>query len=606
MSIQRHTITSEKKRQSFLYAWSMTAFLRSVIRYGCLTLCILLITTSGFCIEFAPLNPEFISYSDNIISGSERAQLKKYGHPLGHIPSPVDLSHIARLDRYFDQTVQYPAKYDLRTTGKLPPIRDQGNCWACWAYATYSSLESYLMPSENFDFSEQDLIEEHGFDFKACDGGNSMLSVAYLSRYSGPIKEANPLTSQVQKHVQQVEYIPRTKYTFNEIKQAVITFGAVYTSIGWYDSAYKSLNSSYYYNGSEKNNHDVAIVGWDDTYSKYNFVTQPPSDGAFIIRNSWGADWGDGGYFYLSYYDTYAGNNCWAFNNAESPTNLSTIYQYDTLGWVRSLGSDPSSSTGWGANIFTAVSSEPLKAVSFYAVSSNTTYVIDIYSNVTPGMPVSGTLAVTQSGELSNAGYVTIPLNKPISLTTGMLFSVVVKFVTPEYYYPVPIETPIANYSSKVTYNPGESFFSVNGQSWTEISSSTLMSNVCIKAFAGQVDSCTPVIKANGQDGQITVTSETPVSITVSLAPGNNNAVLADWWLVFYSPAGWYSLNSNGWTSGIYSLAKYPLFVLSPVQIMYGNLSVGDYVFCFAVDTSPNDTLDFPLFYDCVQVNSVD
>ena len=72
--------------------------------------------------------------------------------------------------------------------------------------------------------------------------------------------------------------------------------------------------------------------------------------------------------------------------------------------------------------------------------SSNMTYEIDIYSNVTAGMPTSGTLVVTQSGTLSNVGYVTIPLNQPVPLTTGTLFSVVVKFVTPGYNYPVPVE----------------------------------------------------------------------------------------------------------------------------------------------------------------------
>ena len=382
-----------------------------------------------------------------------------------------------------------------------------------------------------------------------------------------------------------------------------MTTGAVDTEMGWYDSSYKSSNNSYYFNGSGKINHDVVIVGWDDTYSKSNFITTPPNDGAFIIRNSFGVDWGDGGYFYMSYYDTYAGNNCWAFDNAESPNNFSTIYQYDPLGWVSSMGSTPSSSTGWGANIFTATSSEPLKAVSFYAVSSNLTYEIDIYSNVTVNMPTSGTLAVSQSGTLLNVGYVTIPLNKTVSLTTGMLFSVVVKFVTPGYNYPVPVEKPQANYSSKATYSPGESFFSAMEQSWNEISNSTQKSNVCIKAFAGQPDNCTPYIKANKQDGPITVSSNNPVSITASLAPGNENGKNADWWIAASTPWGIYSLTSSGWSSGINMLFQYPLLSVSPVEILNGTLPAGDYAFYFGVDMSPNAVLDSPLYFDFVQVH---
>ncbi len=52
-------------------------------------------------------------------------------------------------------------------------------------------------------------------------------------------------------------------------------------------------------------NHIVTVVGWDDTYSKDNFlpVSNVTSDGAWIIKNSWGRRKGDGGYYYLSYQD---------------------------------------------------------------------------------------------------------------------------------------------------------------------------------------------------------------------------------------------------------------------------------------------------------------
>jgi hypothetical protein len=113
----------------------------------------------------------------------------------------------------------------------------------------------------------------------------------------------------------------------------------------------------------------------------------------------------------------------------------------------------------------------------------------------------------------------------------------------------------------------------------------------------------TPGIKANGQDGQITVSSGTPVFISISLAPGNQNGQLADWWLAFSTPWGWYSLDSNGWTPGINLLAQYPLFSFSPVNIFNSVLPFGVYAFYFGVDMSPNGILDSPLYYDFVQVH---
>jgi len=115
----------------------------------------------------------------------------------------------------------------------------------------------------------------------------------------------------------------------------------------------------------------------------------------------------------------------------------------------------------------------------------------------------------------------------------------------------------------------------------------------------------TPDIKANGRDGQITVSFGTPVSITASLAPGNGNGKLADWWLAFSSPAGWYSLNSYGWTSGINLLTQYPLFSISPVEIYSSTLPVGDYAFYFLVDMSTNGIVDSPFYYDIVQLHVV-
>jgi hypothetical protein len=333
------------------------------------------------------------------------------------------------------------------------------------------------------------------------------MSTAYLARWSGPVKESDVpykyATYAPQKHVQKVVYVPRTPYTFAEIKQAILDHGAIDTSIYMVDGYYNTSTYAYYYNGKADPNHDVTIVGWDDSYNKANFSTKPAGDGAFIIRNSWGSSFGDGGYFYLSYYDTYAGYNCWAFHNAESTDNYLEKYEYDPLGWVGDYGYK--THTAWGANIFQAASSNSLKAVAFYATDTNLQYEIRVYTGVAAGNPISGALALSQTGTLSQMGYHTVQLNQAVALTAGQLFSVAVSFTTPNNLYPIPAEMPMEGYSSKAVAHAGESFVSSNGVNWTDVSATKSQINVCIKAFTGKAeeDCITKWVQNNPATGAI-------------------------------------------------------------------------------------------------------
>ena len=115
----------------------------------------------------------------------------------------------------------------------------------------------------------------------------------------------------------------------------------------------------------------------------------------------------------------------------------------------------------------------------------------------------------------------------------------------------------------------------------------------------------TPGIKANRQDGELWVEAGTPVSISVNLAPGDLTGKLADWWIVVSIPSGIYSLTSSGWSPGINMLFQYQLVAFTPIEILNAVLPEGEYVFYFGVDTSPNSSLDLPLYFDSVNVKVV-
>lgn len=470
------------------------------------------LTNSSSTIAAAPLNPAFITYiNSKPVTSQVRGE-----YATGALPTPFDFNHLSSSVR---PAVSLPVAYDLRALNKVTPVKDQGGAGTCWAHATYGSLESYLlMHGQQWSFSENHLknvlssASPQGFDRGPQDGGQILESTAYLARWSGPVKTSDDpyidtsfftsaeLGMPIQQHVQNVYYLPTRKSPTDndQIKSAIQTYGCVYTTYN-HDFAsqyYNGATHSYYKNVATTINHAVTIVGWDDNYNKQNFTIVPPGNGAFIVKNSWGTNWGENGYFYVSYYDASFGYESNAVVTSENTNNYKNIYQYDPLGWVRSRGYN--NSTCWGANVFTAISNGPLGAVSFYTTDSNCKY------NLYIGSSNLASRTLVQSGTIPLAGYHTISLNSPVSLTTGQKFSVIVELTNPSYYYPMATEEPITSYSSKATANAGESFLSSDGNTWSDMITLNPNTNLCIKAFTGS-----PVSSNNDNLLALTISSGT-------------------------------------------------------------------------------------------------
>jgi C1A family cysteine protease len=447
----------------------------------------------------SPINPEFQKYI------SERALFKTLavtvdGHGLGEIPAPTEISPVRPIPPKSLEGA-LPSYYDLRSLSKLTPIKDQGNCGSCWSFATMGSLESYLMPAEFADYSEQHLIDTAGFYNGPCDGGNVNMSSAYLTRWGGPIFETDDpyiyaaaefAELKAKKHVQNVIFLPpRVSSLDNDYHKTVVaTFGAIFVSMNWVDSEWNDTYDSFYNNGitSPPGPHAVCIVGWDDNFPASQFNVTAPGNGAFIVRNSWGPSWGDSGYFYVSYYDTEFARRSYSGSFlAESANNYSGVFQYDPLGWVAQIGYGSPYESAWGANIFTAPVKSTISAVGFQVVSSNCSYEIYVYTGVAAGKPRSGSLKASTAGSETLPGFYTIPLPNTVSVAAAQKFSVVVKFTTPGYYFPVAVECKLSGYSEGATSAKGQSFVNYSGSigtAWPDISADTTYKYNCrIKAY---------------------------------------------------------------------------------------------------------------------------
>jgi C1A family cysteine protease len=442
--------------------------------------------------RLAPFSPGFLKYIDarkSMPPDVIRPEVEN-GYPLGGVPSPVDLSHIqGALDESVN--IQYPARYDLRQLGRVTNMKDQDGYPTCWIFAAFTSLESCLLP-EMVDFSEWHMAISHGFDYSIEDAGNSYMTTAYLVRWSGPTDEREvpygsiwiPAPSYpLSKHVQQVIFLPEREGALdnNTIKYFVMNYGPVDFAYFWEFGSFNDATDAIYTPSNGGQNHRLAIVGWDDNFPASRFFFTPPGNGAFIARNSWGTGWGELGYCYISYFDE-SFQQFMCFNNAEAPTNYGTVYQYDPLGHTQTWGAMES----WGANVFKAENTSPLLAVGFYAADAGVQYEVYVYTRVDAlaGNPTTGNLAAFKTGGFTYAGYYTVKLDTPVPLERNETFSVVVKFSNSKYPFSVPIENPIPRHSSRATAKPGESYVSLDGNLWKDLTAEVPNANACIKAYA--------------------------------------------------------------------------------------------------------------------------
>lgn len=489
--------------------------------------------------QMRPLNPQFVKWQEEqrrqpaMGSGSpeihKRTVVTKDGQEMVVLtdalePTPIDFGYLNTLNDMDDMAVsgKLDSKYDPRDTTSLTPVRDQDpqdtGLGTCWAQASVGSMETWL--AENGyalqQFSAKNMANLIGFDDtskgpRGWFGGNYKKAAAYLLRWNGPVSESDdPYTDKngVVKydfdspslepvwHVQQIRIVPARQGPLDneKLKRAILEFGGLYATICLYSPYYKNTHdlipywnsNGAYYCPEKGSGHAVTLIGWDDNYSKDNFNVncRPEGNGAFIVKDSYGTDTPrDGGYMYVSYYDTtFAYRESCAFPLLEQTDNYGKIYQYDTLGWIESYVKAQSI---WAANIFTATEDGAIDAVGFYAVEPDENYTIAVYSGCSESNPTSGTKCSEQTGRTdSYAGYYTYKLTENVPIKKGQRFSVVMK-LSARGMYPLPVEYALDGYSSKASASAGQSFVRVDENSeWLDITKCIhATANFCCKAY---------------------------------------------------------------------------------------------------------------------------
>jgi len=225
---------------------------------------------------------------------------------LGFIPASKE-----GLPVFESDGVAAPDSYDWTTKkGYVSPVQDQGSCGSCWAFATTAGLETARVIAGNtlIKLSEQNLVDCDSSN-SGCNGGNLSLAERYLKK-TGIVTEANyPYAGVDQTCKVQSSW---TKYNAtgsgiisgeNQIADALVKHGILPVAI--------NANPVQFYNGGILDpsvcspsgiNHAVVVVGYG---------TEGGVD-YWKIRNSWGASWGENGYFRM----TRGKNTCGIGNDA--------------------------------------------------------------------------------------------------------------------------------------------------------------------------------------------------------------------------------------------------------------------------------------------------
>lgn len=462
------------------------------------------------------------------------------------------------------------SRYSLKET--IPTnlaIRNQQQTNSCWAFAALSSLETNLAlsnyrnginTSKVYDFSERHMEyattktfadntnNPIGYNRAVGSGGSWWTAEPYFINGTGAIPEnemqfennenliniSEIQNKTVSSQVYDIIYFENYKYAdgekkaeiMNQIKQHIKNYGSVFANIHGDTSGIlgascynNNTGALYCYNStSHKANHAVSIIGWDDNYSVDNFAegnnSKPTSNGAWIIRNSWGKrqetnllelkqkiyntypnecnsrGWteaslipneyieecgytiegdvayvliGDNGLMYVSYEDDNISDSLYGIIKASDSVDYDNIYQYDE--YYPASGLRCKTSEIMFGNIFDKGSStEYLTQVSIHAAEK---YTCRVYVNPTGSSFAKEDMQLVSlkagESETIEAGYHTLEFSKPIALT-GNKFAVVIEVTSSDDSTEIYLESKIKNNDvfDVVTVESGKCFLATS------------------------------------------------------------------------------------------------------------------------------------------------
>ena len=391
----------------------------------------------------------------------------------------------------------FEAKYDLREKGLVTGVKDQDAHNFCWAFASLASMESNLLKKKvikqtsalseahlaffHFNGSNRYSVSRYaGTDsFKDTNDefSNYLASGATLARGYGAVNDSlipyseianksgfskafrkkydNDKTRTARKYMMEDMSIIETAQTtkkldikgMNNVKALIKKNGGIasvvyspspYMEPEKYKAAYGDVameEITNFYSTTKQYDHGVTVVGWDDNYPKdsFNSSTKPAGDGAWLIKNSYGTDFGkEKGYFWASYYNPSISLFA-SFTGAKKDKRQT--YQYDGVGFGDDMSSAPKTKKRKsvpGANVFKARKDILLDQAVVSTPVADSVVNVKIFAYRNGKAPSKGTrlynktFTVKNAPLLKQAGSHTLKLGRNVGIPKGMYFATTV------------------------------------------------------------------------------------------------------------------------------------------------------------------------------------
>ena len=290
--------------------------------------------------------------------------------------------------------------------------------------------------------------------------------------------------------------------TVDVLKNYIQNYGPIFTTM--YSSfaafhAYNGTSTLYYVPGQFENpDHAVLIVGWDDslTYSKGNGQT---GSGAWIVKNSWGTYWGNNGYFTIAYGSAHIGEYASFAQSWQNYDPFGKLYYYDEAGWNQSYGYPDwlTPRIAWGLAHFTFLEDRTATSVEFWMTDAGSV-TISLYANFTNGN-LSNLLA-QKTASFNEAGYHSVKLDSPITLSKNNEVYVAVKFTNNSFFYPLAVDT-------LGSHQGNQSYMSYSGENGTWEDFGALIGDVTIRLrTTTPLTAPTNLLAASNSESQVDLT----------------------------------------------------------------------------------------------------